>query len=147
VDDLLEAGVADPLVERDARARVAADLARRREEGVDPLLGVVLVRQRAVFRVVLQVKVLELGPAAGVEVAFEEGGQVSFLLQQISEAPRERLGRDALVDVADQLGPIGDAGGHVAAEDEVEWDVVEPGAFDIIDLKLDVWRNPGDHAV
>ena len=116
VHDLGEAGVPDPLLQGDARAGVAADLARRREEGVDPFLGVVLFGQGAVFRVVLQVEVLELGPAAGDEVA---GGSI------VSWDGGERGSvEDELVDVSDEPGPVFDAGGHVAAEDVVEGDVV-----------------------
>ena len=49
---------------------------------------------------------------------------------------------DALVDVADELGPILDAGCHVAAEDVVEGDVVQPGAFYVVYLELDIGRDP-----
>jgi len=64
-----EAGVPDPLLERDAGARVAPDLARGAEERVDPPQRVAVLGQGAVVRVVLQVEVLELGPAAGGEIS------------------------------------------------------------------------------
>lgn len=66
--DLGEARVRDPLLELGARGGLAARLAGRIEKGVDPgeRAGAF---ECAVFRVVLQVEVLELGPSAGDEVA------------------------------------------------------------------------------
>ena len=51
------------------------------------------------------------------------------------------------MDRLDELGPVLDAGGHVAAEDEVERLLVDPIALDIVDFKLDVRRDPGEEAL
>ena len=68
VRDFGEARVRDPLLELGARGGLAARLAGCVEERVDPgeRAGAF---ERAVFRVVLQVEVLELGPAAGDEIS------------------------------------------------------------------------------
>ena len=47
-----------------------------------------------------------------------------------------------LVNVANQLRPVEDAARHVSTEDVVELVLVRPGAFHIIDLEFDVWRDP-----
>ena len=67
--DVLEARVLDPLRLLGAGAGFALQGACCAEKGVNPGERAVLVRQAAVVGVVLQVVVLELGPAAGLEVA------------------------------------------------------------------------------
>jgi hypothetical protein len=65
-----EPGVAHPPLELRAGARLALRLARRLEQLVDPDQRVLVLGEGAVFGVVLQVEVLELGPAARGEVPF-----------------------------------------------------------------------------
>jgi len=70
--DVDEACIAEVTLELRARAGVSAGLARCVEERRDPLVGVGLGLERAVFGVILQIEVLELGPAPRGEVAVDK---------------------------------------------------------------------------
>ena len=50
---------------------------------------------------------------------------------------------EVVVDVGNELGPVVDAGGHVAGEDEVELGGLHPGVFDVVDFELDVGGGVG----
>jgi len=47
-------------------------------------------------------------------------------------------GRAQLVNVLDQLRPVGNGQGEIAQEDKVERVAVHPARLDIVDLELDV---------
>jgi hypothetical protein len=49
---------------------------------------------------------------------------------------------DELVHASEQLWPICDACCHVAAENPIEGKGVEPLGLDVVDLELDIGRDP-----
>ena len=50
--------------------------------------------------------------------------------------------RSVLKALAEQFGPVFDAEAHEAGVDEVEFLVIGPLFFDIVNFEFDVWRNP-----
>ena len=53
----------------------------------------------------------------------------------------KRMG--ALVGLAEEVGPVGEAAGHQAGVDEVEFVLVEPGIFGVVDDEFEVWGDAG----
>lgn len=49
----------------------------------------------------------------------------------------------ALVGLAEEVGPVGEAAGHQAGVDEVEFVLVEPGIFGVVDDEFEVWGDAG----
>ena len=135
VVDVLEPGVEEVALEVGAGGWLAARQAGGFEQGVDPDEGLVVLPQAAVFRVVLEVEVLELDPAAGFESA--KGGR---LVYRMSELPISFP--NILVHVSDEFGPVENAGSHVPAKDVVKRSLVQPGALDVVYFELDVGWQP-----
>ncbi len=50
----------------------------------------------------------------------------------------EGSGGDALVSLAEEVGPVGEAAGHEAGVDEGEGLVVDPDVFCVVDQELEV---------
>ena len=47
--------------------------------------------------------------------------------------------------LAEQFGPVSDAVAHEAAVDVVEFLVIGPLFFDVVDFEADVWRYPSSN--
>lgn len=140
-DYVLEPRCFDPFFEAASGISSASDAVGHFEEFVAPDFGGVVGFQGAVLGVEGEVVVLEFGPAAGTEVAGTLCQQ-PCMLGPSGWQGLELAKVDPLVDVFDQLGPVGNASDHVAAEDKVKGRGMRPGAFDIVDFEFDVGGNP-----
>jgi hypothetical protein len=50
--------------------------------------------------------------------------------------------KDVLEALAEQFGPVFNAETHEAGVDKVEFLVIGPLFFDVVNFEFDVWRNP-----
>ena len=112
----LKARLPHPPLQPDPRLRIPPEIPTRLQQRAGPFADREVFPEGAVFGVVAEVEVLELGPGAGCE-----GGE----------------------DVGDEPWPGGDGGGHVAGVDEVEWIGPGPGGFAVVDFEFDVGGDPG----
>ena len=133
--DVGKAGLLGVRSELATRYPRAVDGGKAVEEHLVPLVEVMLLRESPVVGGVLDIKVLELDPAAGIQVS---GGRRLASPRLVMS----NFGSDILVYPFSQLVPVVEGTGHVAADDEVELEWVSPLLLDVVDLELEVRWNP-----